>query len=205
MLLDSIDRVWRPCLSCGPIVLASLLLGVAQETLAADQLIRTVDFGNTSVPWEARPHVPDQWKWLSTLPTGQLQLQGGRGTPGKGDYVALQRVIYADLMGDGRDEAIVEFRYGTGGSATWSYLHVFTERGGRAECIAVMRAGSRADGGLLKLLVRGRKLEIHFQDTSRRFADCCSDGAITATYRWDGQTFVETGRRRLYVLKGKNR
>ncbi|MCX6593577.1 MAG: hypothetical protein NTZ56_18840 [Acidobacteria bacterium] len=113
----------------------------------------------------------------------------------------MQRVIYADLTGDGQDEAIVEFHYGTGGSATWSYLHVFTERGGRLECIGVMRAGSRADGGLLKLFARGGKLELHFQNTGQRFADCCSDGAIVAKYRWNGKNFVETGRRRSYAIK----
>lgn len=177
------------------------LYGSSNRAIAADQLIRTVDFGNTIIPWEPRPGVPGKWAWLPTRPTRQLQFRGGRAIPGEGDYVVFERVIYADLTGDGQEEAIVEFHYGTGGSATWSYLHVFTERGGRAECIAVMRAGSRASGGLIKLLVQGRLLELHFQDPALRRGDCCSDGAIVATYRWKGQQFVETGRRRHYALK----
>ena len=184
---------------------ALLFGGTVRAVLAEDQPIRAVDFGNTTIPWEARPHVPGQWAWLPTLPTRQLQLRGGRAIPGEGDYVRFERVIYADLTGDGQDEAIVEFRYGTGGSATWSYLHVFTGRGGRLECIGVMRAGSRADGGLLKLFAQGGKLELHFQDTAQRFADCCSNGAIVATYRWTGRQFVEIGRRRHYAFNWESR
>jgi hypothetical protein len=38
----------------------------------------------------------------------------------------LESVSYADLTGDGKDEAIVVLKYATGGTQTTNYVYVYT-------------------------------------------------------------------------------
>jgi hypothetical protein len=113
----------------------------------------------------------------------------------------LHSVTYGDVDGDGTEDAAVDLLYGTGGTANWHYLYVYSVDHGTPELKARLQSGSRADGGLVKTAIQTGRLVLDFADTNRRQADCCSEGYVRVTYRWQGDRFVETGGREYGDLK----
>lgn len=140
--------------------------------------------------------MPTTWKWLEEKPNSNIRVEGGRydfspSEPLNGGYVLVRSITYGDLTGDGRDEAAVDLLYGTGGSASWHYLYVFTLANGSPRLLASLRSGSRADGGLLKVAIDENSLVLDFADSGRRIGDCCFDGYIRMRYRWRVGRFIE--------------
>lgn len=169
--------------------------------LAAAIRINEVDFKNFDYAWDApRIAVPTAWKWLEGKPRSTLRVMGGRhdfspAEPFAGGYVMVWSVTYGDLNGDGRDEAAVDLLCGTGGTANWHYLYVFTLANGSPTLLGRLQSGSRADGGLVKTAIEQNTLILDFADSKRRVGDCCSEGYVRVRYRWQSGRFVEVGTR----------
>jgi hypothetical protein len=158
--------------------------------------IGDVDFNNFAYPWDPpRISVPNVWKWLDGQPGSTLRITNGRHdfSPARGGYVMLRSITYGDVDGDGEDEAAVDLLFSTGGTANWHYLYVFTLADRSPKLLGRLRSGSRADGGLEKVSIEQNKLILDFADTSRRAADCCSEGYVRVSYRWQAGRFVEVG------------
>ena len=177
-------------------------IALAAVGFAADD-IHTVDFKNFTYPWPSRlGGVPESWSWLVQRQNSTVRLvdgvhhftDSGQFEPSR-PYVMFSSVTYGNLTGDGRDEAAVDLVYGTGGTANWHYLYVYTIANRAPKLLGVLRSGSRADGGLVRIAIERRLLVLDFQDTDRRTADCCSEGWVRVTYRWLGTHFAETGSR----------
>ena len=96
----------------------------------------------------------------------------------QGAYVELSSIALGDLDGDGLDEAAVDLRFGTGGTANWHYLYVFKASGNIVSPLAVMESGSRADGGLPHVEIAPGLLVLDFSDAERREGDCLLKGYI---------------------------
>lgn len=163
--------------------------------------IRSVDFRNFSFDWPADSDAgPTSWIWLGTSSPAQVRLRNGghsfagSGVPASGGpYIELRSVAYGDLTGDGEDEAAVDLLYGTGGSANWHYLYVYTLADSTPKLLGVLRSGSRADGGLAHVAIAKASLVVEFQDGDRREGDCCSRGIIRVEYRYQNGRFREVG------------
>ena len=161
--------------------------------------IGEVDFKNFDYVWDLqRVAVPSTWKWLEGRPQSSVRLAGGRHDFSgaerlAGGYVAISSVTYGDLTGVGRDEAAVDLLFGTGGTANWHYLYVFSLANGSPTILGRLRSGSRADGGLIRVAIRQRTLILDFADPNRRIGDCCSEGYVRVRYRWQNGRFVEAG------------
>lgn len=102
----------------------------------------------------------------------QLQVDGGAG------QVELGPVTYADLTGDGVEEAVVEVS--SGGTAGVIGYYVFTPGSG-----GLIRLLSRRDAGITVQVVDGRLVE------SRPVAAagdprCCPSQLRRTTFRWTG-------------------
>jgi hypothetical protein len=147
-----------------------------------------------SAPWSA-----DSLEAARREAKSSVRLAGGRhdfsGSESFAACLIIEAVTYGDLNGDGRDEAAVELRCGTGGTAHWHYLYVFTLVNGSPSLVARLQSGSRAYGGLLKVRIERNTLELDFADSDRRVGDCCSEGYIRVRYRWQASRFVEVGAR----------
>jgi hypothetical protein len=164
--------------------------------------IRQVNFANFVYPWNESEGVPGSWAWMEFAPE-TVTLQGGRYafvTPDISEdsapYLALLRLVYGDVTGDGRDEALVQLHYGSGGSATWEYLYVYAIRDGSPALLGWLRGGSRGAGGLIGVSAKSSQLILTFNDPDKTAADCCSRGFVTLTYRFDQGRFVESGQER---------
>lgn len=179
--------------------LAGSLLMAMATTLFGAESIAEVDFKDFDYPWEQQQvGVPETWQWLAGEPSLNLRIVNGRHdfSPEESFYsgnIAMQSVAYGDLTGDGIDEAAVDLLLRTGGTANWHYLYVFTLRNGSPELLGRLRSGSRADGGLANITIEQNALVLDFADRERRVGDCCSEGYVRVTYRWDSDRFVEAG------------
>jgi len=73
-------------------------------------------------------------------------------------YFEVRKVVYGDLTGDGKDEAIVETLLNTGGTGQFTDGLVFEFRGGKAVLVGSLGTGDRADGGVFDVFIRDGKI-----------------------------------------------
>jgi hypothetical protein len=184
-------------------VLSSSALGLLGD-------IRIIDFANFSYPverqWLQCPP-PESWYWLPSIPRDTVALKNGRYVFESSEYegdptppsLSLRSVVYGDLDGDGMEEAAVDLRFGTGGTASWDYVYVHSlarDTARSVRLLGILESGSRADGGLVGSAIKGKLLILDFFDSSHRVADCCSSRAIRVHYRFRKGKFAEEGTRK---------
>jgi hypothetical protein len=185
-----------------------LALALASAALAGGQatLIRQVDFKNFEYAWSTPVAVvPSSWQWL-TSPTDKtfttvngihhFFTPGHKVDEGQAALISVDSVTYGDLDADGVEEAAVALNYSEGGTANWDYVYVYRMERRRPALMVRMQTGSRADGGLVKLAIKDGVLLIDFADADRRRGDCCSEGYIRVSYRWERGGFVEIAPRK---------
>jgi hypothetical protein len=185
---------------------AIFLVSLANSFAAST--IREIDFKNFSYSWpKSVGGVPPTWKWRDAVPTASIRLANGSVEFGESrqfspaPYAELMSVTYGDLSGDGREEAAVDLLYKTGGTAHWHYLFIYALADGSPKLLAILRSGSRADGGLVKVEIHDHLLVLDFADKNKRTADCCSKGWVRVSYRLQADRFVETGTRSYGAFK----
>jgi hypothetical protein len=168
--------------------------------LRAAQSERSPDFRNFSYLWPGADGVPAQWNWLELPTSNSVLLVHGRhdfkvkslNVP-RSPYLLFDSESRGDLGSAAPKVAAVTLRYGTGGTANWSYLYVYELSENEPRLLGVLRSGSRADGGLIKATIKDHSLVLDFADAARKTADCCSDGFVRARYKWNGKRFNQTG------------
>jgi hypothetical protein len=188
-----------------PIALALILL-LPQSVLlqSARPSIRSIDFSNFSYPSGAydltRSRTPRS-KRHYTLRQGELKPKlDAKGRPTT-TWLKLAHVDYLDVTGDGIDEAIVDIRLITGGSAMPDLVYVYSLRRGRANLLWTFETGDRADGGLKDILGENGKLVVELfgknKVIGRNFyggddtknGDCCPTMFTRTKYVWRGNRF----------------
>jgi hypothetical protein len=193
-----------------PFVFATLVC-LSVQSIAAQRSIRQVNFKNFSYPLKDYLLGHGELKWLSTQVAGgprlrTIQLKGGEnlqkepiGKIGDGGYYevsgfTLQQVKYADLTGDGKEDAIVVLLYQSGGTQTTNYIYIYSLENGKPRLLAYCHTGSRAYLGLYKVYGEHGNLVVELLDPRKREGDCCSSGFVRTRCRWDGGRFVAVGR-----------
>lgn len=156
--------------------------------------VRKIDFNNFTYDWF--PKNDDVFKKKIVLRDGQnetVHLEGRRYGPLGEDYTELLvNVSYADLTGDGREEAIV-----TIGVSFYRWLpqctFVFSEKNGKAVPLwkyetSVYNSGRQFRG----LRVEGRELVFEEYEEGSAPA-CCAENYQRRKFAWNGRAFVATG------------
>jgi hypothetical protein len=157
--------------------------------------------------------VPDQWHWIRSSPQMRIAVVNGQHAftdDGNSDggpipMIFFESVTYGSLASDGSEVAAVELNYSTGGTANWDFLYVYKLERGAPKLCGWLESGSRAYGGLIRVLIKDGLLVLDFNDATRSAGDCCSDGYIRVKYRWRRGAFVETGSRERGDLKLNDR
>src|SRR5436190_2149178 len=110
-----------------------LLLALLSCHSLAQKSIRRIDFKNFSYPWAPYSEWPDHLTWQDTSEQSHVQLTNGRWkNPVEEDNhltfsgLTLEQVQFADVTGDGREEAIVVLRFDTGGAQYSHYAYVYS-------------------------------------------------------------------------------
>jgi hypothetical protein len=122
----------------------------------------------------------------------------------------LGRIKYADVTGDGQEEAFVSIGIFSGGSAMLDYIYIYTLYNQRPKLLWSFATGDRADGGLRRIFAENGELNIELYGKSADgkgkivgsdlFADdgmiggaCCPTHFTRARYRWNGKRFMLRG------------
>jgi hypothetical protein len=181
-------------------------IGFASAIAApSDHSIRDVDFGNHVYPWHPSAGWPHALEWLPISEANHIEVVNRRWkepddsgltstdfhAPFAG--LTLEEVVFGDLTGDSKEEAVVVLRYDSGGTQYHYFIYIYTMETNGLKLLAWFRSGDRAANGLFSLAVRNRKLIVDLYDPGKQKGDCCSSGFIRHQYRWSGSMFVKSG------------
>jgi len=147
--------------------------------------IRAVDFRNFT-------YIP-----AGETSDSEIELRKGRAVDDAGQVSKLVSVQYADLNGDGREDAAVFITTQVFGSmGNYDDYYVFEYADGEAQ--RIFHLGVEVGRGMR---VVGRTLLISEPFWTERDGQCCPSYMQTTTYRWRGAEFVKTSLRRNRIKK----
>lgn len=162
-----------------------VMIKATPASTASDD-IRSKDFNNI-----AYPNLPD---YSDDRVKRRKNLKPGEGKP---------NVIFGDVTGDGKEDAIAVFGISNKGSAVPHYIYVFTLEKGILKLIWDFETGDRADGGLKKIYPQDGNLTIELYGKDRYIggklyrgdeALCCPEWFTRSAYRWTGRQFEIIGK-----------
>lgn len=183
---------------------------LCSSVLAAQQDIRQVDFKNFTYPLSGHLLGHESLEWLGTpsrpatnkkmihlIEGSQLTKTSSVIVDGKeyGQYegFTLQSISYGDVVGDGREEAIVTLLYQSGGTQTTNYVYIYDLIEHDPKLLAYCHSGDRSHSGLYGVSAIGGLLVFELLDPARESADCCSSGVLISSYKWYSGVFNLTG------------
>lgn len=154
---------------------------------------------------------------------GKITLENGKAPVSLSEEVqkigaSFVTAKFADVSGDGVDEAFVIIKLETGGSAIPQVVYLFEWKENAPELIWKFRTGDRADGGLKDIRVENGNLtvEIFGQDryilgevetakiTNDEEQICCPTHFTRSNYKWNGNIFRLEGKRLTFSTANKN-
>lgn len=109
---------------------------------------------------------------------------------GSGSF-EVEPALFADLDGDGREEAVVSCVLSTGGTGHFSEVRVYGMRGGKPEVIGVIPGGDRGDGGIRHVGIEGATVIVDRNVLAEGDGLCCASAARRERWRWKANDFVE--------------
>lgn len=124
---------------------------------------------------------------------------------GKGEYVSrrdkyesfsanVDKIIYGDLTGDGKDEAAVVVGYRGSGTGSFNDGFIYILRNGRPELLATFKGGDRADGSIADVKIQGGLLIVErLAPEAPGVGLCCPEYIDTTRHQWRGSQLVQVG------------
>jgi hypothetical protein len=189
-----------------------LLILVSSGLADAQNSIRQVDFKNFAYPLSGPLLGHNRLQWLDT--TGQAHskrkpphlvngddltkassvvIDGREYTQWEG--FTLQSVEFADVTGEGKEDAIVVLLYRTGGTQNTHYIYIYSFEDGKPKLLAYCHTGARAENGLYKVYSNHGVLVFELLDPNKMEGECCSSGFVRTRYRWGAGKFEAFGTR----------
>jgi hypothetical protein len=136
---------------------------------------------------------------------GQIvHLQGGRAdVPNREDEgitrikAGLDEVLYGDLTGDGREEAVVSLGYNLGGTGNFTFANIYGIVGGRLIILGQIEGGDRAYGSFHNIAIERTRLRVVRNWTTTCMV--CTEGYETTWWKWNGKRLTLVKRQRVKV------
>jgi len=172
-----------------PLLLAVLFLILPCAAVAAGD-VHSVDFRNFV-------YFPSCADFESAEAKVPVRVTGGRfeASPGsdlEGTSFEVGEILYGDLTGDGRDEAVVRSLCNTGGTGQFDEGFVYGMKDGKPVLLGRIQGGDRAAGGVRCVRIEDGALEVERigNDTGAALG---IDFVDTETWKLQGGKLVETG------------
>lgn len=176
--------------------------------VASVSTIRNVDFANFTYP----SGVVEE--------RGGFKLKNGELLPKRRTqygqpldmWLKLGNVAYGDVTGDGREEAIIDLGWITGGSAIPDLVYIYTMRNGSPRMLWAFETGDRADGGYKNIYAAGGTLVVELQgkdkiigknlyeDDGTKHGDCCPTFFTRTRYEWASSRFRQKGKSEVFPI-----
>lgn len=173
-------------------VLAAFLV-LCSGVSSVEDGVRQVDFKNFSYPLSGSILGHTQLKWLDVSSGRRVRLVNGKQASALPPGFTLESVNFADVTGEGKEDAIVVLHYDTGGTQQTDYVYIYRIVVGKPKLLAYFHSGDRAYSGLCKVYGEGGKLVVELFDPEKRSGDCCSSGIVRTRYKWQRVRFESSG------------
>ncbi len=190
--------------------LLGALICISAGVASPQSDIRKVDFKNFTYPLRGPILGHSAMSWLGDPKNGYSQrkpihLVNGEELSKDSAFVmdgkkyvqysgfTFQSVMYADLTGNGEEDAIVVLSYHTGGTQTTNYVYIYSPGAGEPKLLDFCYTGDRAYSGLYSVRAENGTLVFDLLDPTKASGDCCSSGYIETRYRWNGTRFDRVG------------
>jgi hypothetical protein len=175
----------------------SLIIGVMMLASAVfvqpQKTIRQVDFKNFNYPLSSHLLSHARLEWLDTSP-GSIRERAIRFVNGKDvSGFTLQSVTYADVTGDGKEDAVVVVRYDSGNTQNTHYVYIYSMADGHAKLQAFCHTGGGTNLGLHKAYGERGELVIELLDRQNLPGSCCTSGFVRMRYKWRDGGFQISG------------
>ena len=196
-----------------------LLLYASIGFTAAQTNIRQVDFKNFTYPLSSTLLGHDGFlRWLDMPREAHsnrkpIHLVNGDDLTKASSFVmdgheytqwagfTLQSVEFADVTGEGKEDAIVVVKHLTGGTMKTHYVYIYSFDDGKPKLLAYFHSGDRAFWGLRKVYGEKGKLAVELFDPEKRSGACCSSGFVRMRYKWHNGRFEAFGARESVTLQ----
>jgi hypothetical protein len=178
------------------------LAGFAPAAPQAVPDLHRTDFRNFTYQPSCADFEADEAKVPVRVEAGRFY--GKEGTPTEGTFFEIREVLYGDLTGDGKDEAVVRTICNLGGTGQFDEGFVYGMRDGKPALLGRIPGGDRAAGGVrcVRFEDGALKVERLGNDTG---AAAGVDWIETETWRLSNGGLAEAGkavRRRLETREG---
>lgn len=108
-------------------------------------------------------------------------------------FFNVMDVVYGDIDGDKKEEAIVTTIVNTGGTGNFSSGQIYTMKNGKPVVLTEFEGGDRAYGGLVGVKVADGILSVERYSPGENGGACCAELIETTRYKWNGKELVQTG------------
>jgi hypothetical protein len=197
-------------------LLLSLILALTPVTQSSPvRSIRDIDFKNFTYPRLPTHKCSMPKVRLRDGKYGSVADFSPRVIPRGGCWaVGMGPVQYADLTGDGQEDAIVVLYAEVGGTESTNDVFIYSLKHGRPVLLWKFWTGDRADGGLVRLYAENGKLVVelagknkfigsdYFADDGTSNGDCCPTLITRSKYQWVRGAFRRRGRLEVLPFKG---
>jgi hypothetical protein len=108
-------------------------------------------------------------------------------------YFDVEKPLYGDLTGDGKEEAVIRAQCSNGGTGQPTEGFIYTMRGGKPFLLARLESGDRGHLGIVGVKIQGKNLIVTRNDPQGA-SDCCATHTLTFVLKWDGKKFAYVGK-----------
>jgi hypothetical protein len=155
--------------------------------------VRAIDWRNRTYELEAigPVTVKDGRADFALDDDGKLARADAQGSVASGDTPGAFRVeppLFADIDGDGSEDAVVTSVLGTGGTGQFSAATIYTVRDGKVAALAEIPGGDRGSGGIRRVALDGRAVIVERNVLGDGDGACCASTFQRERWVWrDGQ------------------
>ncbi len=165
-----------------------LIFNFATSTLAQVD-VRKVDFKNFT--YKLSCGSADK---VSPVTVKNGEYSDDKDSIGDRVYLKITDVIFGDINGDRKDEAIVLYSCGSGASYVYIWGLIFTVQNNKPVLLTEIEGGNKGDGGFHDVKIAKNLLIVERYQLPTAGSPCCPAFIETTKYKLKGKRLIQVGK-----------